>query len=211
MSLFVAIPHRQTNFLCSSTGPTQKSAGQSSKTSSTRGPCDEISFNAALKTSPSDLRADDPPHGGEAVCPAFGGYSQEGGPTGAADAQMSSRYRWLVTRPVSHALPSAAEAPVRLQKRSTKACLTSGAMREASPHTNTSASFCKSSHTASPFAVIACCTYVFGLPGSREKAHTSFVTPPPRTRASRPRKGSPARDRGSQRRGATRRSARPVF
>ena len=32
---------------------------------------------------------------------------------------------------------------VRLQKRSTKACLTSGAMREASPHTNTSASFCK--------------------------------------------------------------------
>jgi hypothetical protein len=98
-----------------------------------------------LKTSRSDLRADDPPHGGDAVCPAFGGYSQEDGPTaGAADAQMSSRYRWLVTRPVSHALPSAAEAPVRRQKRSTKACLTSGAMREASPHTNTSASFCKS-------------------------------------------------------------------
>jgi hypothetical protein len=130
---------------------------------------------------------------------------------GSADAQMSSRYRWLVTRPVSHALPSAAEAPVRLQKRSTKACLTSGAMREASPHTNTSASFRKSSHTASPFAAIACCTYVFGLPGSRERRTRVSSHPPPRTRASRPRKGSPARDRGSQRRGATRRSARPVF
>jgi len=98
--------------------------------------------------------------------------------TGIEDAQMSSRYRGLVTRPASHALPSATEAPVCLQKRSTNACLTSGAMREASPHTNTGASFCKRSHTASPFTAIACCTYVFGLPGSREKAHTSFVTPP---------------------------------
>src|SRR5215831_20977798 len=104
--------------------------------------------------------------------------AQEGMLTGIEDAQMSSRYRWLVTRPASHALPSATEAPVCLQKRSTNACLTSGAMREASPHTNTGASFCKRSHTASPFTAIACCTYVFGLPGSREKAHTSFVTPP---------------------------------
>jgi hypothetical protein len=50
--------------------------------------------------------------------------AQEGALTGAEDAQMSSRYRWLVTSPASHALLSAAEAPVCLQKRSTKACLT---------------------------------------------------------------------------------------
>jgi hypothetical protein len=30
--------------------------------------------------------------------------------TGTEDAQMSSRYRWLVPRPASHALPSAVEA-----------------------------------------------------------------------------------------------------
>src|SRR5580704_16629902 len=77
--------------------------------------------------------------------------AHEGALTGAEDAQMSSRYRWLVTSPASHVLPSAGERPVRLQKRSTNACLTSGAMREASPHTNTAASFCKRSHTASPF------------------------------------------------------------
>src|SRR5580704_18039731 len=119
------------------------------------------------------------PRAGEAVDPAVAKLcAQEGALTGVEDAQMSSRYRWLVTRPASHALLSAAEAPVCLQKRLANTCLTSGAMRAASPHTNTGASFCKSSHTASPFTAIACCTYVFGWPGSREKAHTSFVTPP---------------------------------
>jgi hypothetical protein len=52
--------------------------------------------------------------------------AQAGALSGAEDAQMSSRYRWLVARPVSHASPPAAEAPERLQKRSTNACFDIG-------------------------------------------------------------------------------------
>ena len=61
---------------------------------------------------------------GRALCKSVGSAvvklcAQERMLAGAEDAQMSSRYRWLVRRPVSHALPSAAEAPVCLQKRPT--------------------------------------------------------------------------------------------
>src|SRR5580704_9320132 len=75
------------------------------------------------------------PRAGEAVDPAVAKLcAQEGALTGVEDAQMSSRYRWLVTQPASHALLSAAEAPVCLQKRLANTCLTSGAMRGLAAH-----------------------------------------------------------------------------
>jgi hypothetical protein len=71
------------------------------------------------------------PRAGEAVDPAVAKLcAQEGALTGVEDAQMSSRYRWLVTRPASHALLSAAEAPVCLQKRSANRVAGTNTMKE---------------------------------------------------------------------------------
>jgi hypothetical protein len=58
------------------------------------------------------------------------------------------------------------------------ACRTSGAMREASPQTNTIASCCNSGHTSSPWPAIACCRLAgFAREGADQPRHARRLEP----------------------------------